>query len=168
METALLFARYQRHTAALVPPTGALTQVPQRLLIFHKALPVENVGKLLRLFITQKILLQWLRCISAADKLKRLEHSLSSFCPLKHTDRQTQTHIPLSRLLINTSVFENLSLFISSRAFALRPQVIRLLSQMPPNVGSAHNALHTGDGCRNWNNKHANNTKIIYFVASIA
>lgn len=53
------------------------------------------------------------------------------FLSLKHTDRQTQTHthsqfIPLSRLLINTSVFENLSLSISSRAspFALRPQII--------------------------------------------
>lgn len=70
MEIALLCARYQRHTAAPFPPTGALTQVPQRLLIFHKALPVENLGRLLRLFITQKMLLEWLRCISAADKLK--------------------------------------------------------------------------------------------------
>lgn len=76
----------------------------------------------------------------------------------------------MSRLLINTSVFENLSLFISSRVstFALRPHVIRLLSEMLPNVGSAHNALHTVDGRRNLNNKHVNNTKIIYFVASIA
>lgn len=97
LETALLFARYQRHTAALVPPTGALTQVPQRLLIFHKALPVENVGRLLRLFITQKILLQWLRCISAAHKLKRLEHSLSSFCP---SNSQTDKH---RHTLIHTS-----------------------------------------------------------------
>lgn len=111
LEIALLFACYQWHTAALFPPTGALTQVPRRVLIFQKALPVENVQRLLRLFITQKILLQWLGCISAPGKLKWLEQSLSSFCrsntqtntgtrscTLLHGSAKCAFFIPLSRL----------------------------------------------------------------------
>lgn len=170
LEAAVLFACYQRHTAALFPPTGALTQVPQRLLIFHKALPVENVGRLLRLFRTQKIRLQWLGCISAPDKLKWLEHSLSSFRPSNtQTDKHRHTLMHTSSCSCQVCIFhpiEQAATFLylrisNSFTFALRPHVIRLLSGTPLNDGSAHNALHTGVGRRNWNNKHVNNTKII-------
>lgn len=63
LEIAVMFACYHRHSAALFPPTGALSQVPW---LFTKL--CESILDNLRLFITLQILLQ-LGCMSAADKL---------------------------------------------------------------------------------------------------